>query len=100
MFASWKKSENAASTRRLRRDVERRRPSSSSSAWSPPVARVAGERADALLEREERLALLLDEHLPEQVAEEVDVGTQRLVRGGLSRHRLQFYALSDGERRE
>ena len=53
----------------------------------------AGERADALLEGEERVALLLDEHLPEQVAEEVDVGTQRLDRGGVG-HRPQFYALS------
>jgi hypothetical protein len=48
--------------------------------------RVARERADPLLERQQLLALLLDEHLPEQVPEEVDVGAEPLVGGGRAGH--------------
>ena len=44
-------------------------------------ARVAGEGANPLLLVEEILALLLDEHLPEQVAEEAHVATERAVGG-------------------
>ena len=49
-------------------------------------ARVARERADPLLLVEEVLALLLDEHPPEQVAEEAHVGAER----GVGRHRLSL----------
>ncbi len=45
-------------------------------------ARIAGEGADPLLVVEQILAFLLDEHLPEQIAEEADVGTE----GGIGRH--------------
>ena len=43
------------------------------------LARPAGARADPLLGREELLALLLDEHAPEQRAEQPDVPPQRAV---------------------
>ena len=42
-------------------------------------ARVAGERADPLLVVEELLPLLLDEHAPEQVAEQAHVGARAVV---------------------
>ena len=44
------------------------------------LARLPRGGADALLGREELLALLLDEHLPEQRAEQADVAPQRAVR--------------------
>ena len=43
------------------------------------VARCPRERAHAFDIREERLVLLLDEHLPEQVAEHADVTPERGV---------------------
>ena len=43
-------------------------------------------RADPLLERQQLLALLLDEHLAEEVPEEVDVGAEPLVGGGRAGH--------------
>ena len=38
--------------------------------------RLAGEPADPLLQHEQLFALLLDEHLPEHVAEQADVGAE------------------------
>ena len=51
-------------------------------------ARVAGERADPLLLVEETLALLLDEHPAEQVAEQAHVGTE----SGIGRHSKSLVA--------
>ena len=48
------------------------------------VARRPRERADALDVGEQRLVLLLDEHLPEQVAEQADVAPQRRIGRGLA----------------
>ena len=47
---------------------------------SRPRARARDERADPLLVREQALALLLDEHAPERVAEQADVPPKRNVR--------------------
>ena len=49
-------------------------------------ARVAGKGADPLLVVEEILALLLDEHAPEQVAEQAHVGAE----SGVGGHRLSL----------
>ena len=85
MFASWKKSENAASTRALLATSSRATVVLELRVVAARTG-VAGQRTDPLLEGEEALALLLDEHAPEQVAEEVDVGTEPLVGGGLNGH--------------
>ena len=77
MFASWKKTRTppapppARSTSRARRLLELRALACST--------RVARETANPLLEREQLLALLLDEHLAQHVAEQADVGTERRV---------------------
>ena len=52
----------------------------------PSRAGVAGKGADPFLLIEEILALLLDEDLAEQVAEEADVGAER----GVGRHRVSL----------
>jgi hypothetical protein len=52
-----------------------------------PAARCAREGTYALDVRKERFVLLLDEHLPEQVAEHADVPPERCIgRDVLNRH--------------
>ena len=75
MFASWKKTPNARSTTAWRSSGSAAIVSSSGSR-SPLRARPARERADPLDEVEHLLPLLLDEHAPEEVAEQADVRTQ------------------------
>ena len=62
--------------------LERERPRSSRRAARarPLAARPARERADPLDEVEHLLPLLLDEHAPEEVAEQADVRTQAGIR--------------------
>ena len=54
---------------------------SPSASRDPPRAGIARERADPLLVVEQVLSLLLDEHAPEQVAEQAHVGAERGVGG-------------------
>ena len=49
-----------------------------------PSARLARERPHPLDVGEERGVLLLDEHPPEQVAEQADIAPQRRVRGSVA----------------
>ena len=59
-----------------------RRDRSTESASRAARARIARQRPDSLFLVEELLALLLDEHAPEQVAEQAHVGAE----GGIGRH--------------
>ena len=68
--------------RALRARARAPRPRRASAPREPPRARVARERPDPLLVVEEVLALLLDEHAPEQVAEQAHVGAE----SGVGRH--------------
>ena len=79
MFASWKYRPNALSIVACASGVElpHRLPHRRGVAELP---RAAGARAHALLGSEELLALLLDEHPPEQRAEQAHVPPQRPVR--------------------
>ena len=54
---------------------------------------IAGERANPLLVVEELLALLLDEHAPEQIAEQANVGAEC----GVGRHRSQTERYVDAD---
>ena len=94
MLTSWKKSANARSTAACRSWSSA---ATASPSWSrePPRAGIAGERANPLLVVEQLLALLLDEHAAEQVAEQADVGTQ----GGVGGHALHPREMRNPPRR-
>ena len=70
---------NARSTVRLALEVEARAPPRAARPSARRRARAARERADALLVGEQLLALLLDEHAAEHVAQQPDVAAQRRV---------------------
>ena len=80
MLTSWKKSANARKHGGLPVVIERGDRLSERVARASG-ARVAGERPDPLLVVEQLLALLLDEHAPEQVTEQADVGAESGVGG-------------------
>ena len=82
MLTSWKKSANARSTAAWRSRPERGDRLAERVA-RPAGAGVAGESADPLLVVEQLLPFLLDEHPPEQVAEQAHVGAE----GGVGGHR-------------
>ena len=78
MFASWKKSENARST--VPCSVTASPPTAAASVLAADATRAghSGERANPLLELEELRPFLLDQHAPEQIAEQAHVGAQRM----------------------
>ena len=78
MFVSWKKIENARNTAACCSSRERADRLLELRALAR-LARVACQAADLLLQHEQLLALLLDEDVPEHVAEQADVGAERRV---------------------
>ena len=78
MFVSWKKIENARSTAACCSSESA--PMVSSSSARSPVSRASRARPRICSSRHEQLlALLLDEDVPEHVAEQADVGAEGRV---------------------